>query len=419
MSQFHNSQQSPLFLVLDSSKATYLSEDGSTAKFDLGGTDLDLSMSKETTTASVNLFEFQCANTIYNIDSSCNILEIFVQYVDVNGVAQPYSPVLLTIPIGNYDDISLVNAINKSFKDLSITSNIDSASSLTYLRGFGNYIATNMADQNEALIRDFTLSNDNTKIYNTGKFKFCVSTLNGLKTSPIHLAHTHYYGGFYIVTSTHSALPKLLGFPIEKSLPIPLQGDKEGFGITLQMNKSTTGISYLVNPRTFFFSNQLFPLAELDTKNFGASSIPTLLCPSLPRLDYPRDLYICVDNIHARNRCSNPAISGNSLLAKIPFTATFGDVFHYQPNDSSNYEIFIQNLKLDSFTVRIYDEDGNPVLWNGSHWTLIIHIRYFTDTGSAGLEDASMGRDYRPVFHREYHDSLQSIKEHKKTKRIS
>lgn len=418
MSQFHNSQQSPLFLVLDSSKATYVSEDGSTAKFDLGGTDLDLSMNKETTTASVNLFEFQCANTIYNIDFSCNILEIFVQYLDVNGNPQPYSPIFLTIPVGNYDDITLVHAINKSFKDLSLVSNTDTVSSLKYVRGFGNYISTTVTDQNEALIRDFTLTNENTKIYNTGKFKFCASSLNGLKSTTVNAGHTHYYGGFYIVTNTHFRLPELLGFPIKKAQPIPLQSEKEGFGITLQMHKTESQVTYTVNQKTIFFSNQLFSFVELDTQNFGSSSIPTMLCPGPPRLDYPRDLYICVDNIHTRNRCANPNIPGNSLLAKIPFTATFGDVFHYQPNDSSNYEFFIQNLKLDSFTVRIYDEEGDTVLWNGSHWTLIIHIRYFTDTGSAGFEDASMGRDYRPVLHREYHDSLQTIKDHKKSKRI-
>lgn len=374
-------------------------------------------MNKETTTSVVNLFEFQCANTIYNIDYSCNILETFVQYLDINGNAQPYSSVLLTIPVGSYDDISLLQAINKCFKDLSITSNIDSASSLTYVRAFGNYVATNSANQNEALIRDFTLNNENTKIYNTGKLKFCASSLTGLRTSPVSQTHTHYYGGFYIVTSTHFELPKLLGLPIEKAQPIPFQGEKEGFGISLQMKKSDTEVTYTVNQQTFYFSNQLSPFVELDTKNFS-TFIPTMLCPAPPRLDYPREIYICVDNIHCRNRCSNPKIPGNSLLAKIPFSCTFGDVFYYQPYDSSNAEIYIQNLKMDSFTVRLYDENGDSISWNGSYWTLMIHIRYVTDTGSAGFEDAAMGRDYRPVLHREYHDSLQSIKEHKKTKRI-
>ena len=373
-------------------------------------------MNKETTTAVVNLFEFQCANTIYNIDFTCNILEVFVQYLDINGVAQPYAPVLISIPVGSYDDISLVNAINKSFKDLSIISNQDSASSFTYVRTFGNYIASVATNQHEGLVRDFTLSNDNTKIYNTGKLKFCASYLTGLRC-PISATHTHYYGGFYIVTSTHFELPKLLGFPIEKSQPIPFQGDREGFGITLQMQKSATEVTYTVNQKTFFLSNQLYNFVELDTKNFS-SAIPTMLCPAPPRLDYPREIYICVDNIHTRNRCSNLKIPGNSLLARIPFTSSFGDVFHYQPNDSSNYEIFVQNLKLDSFTVRLYDENGDPISWNGSYWTLIIHVRYFTDTGSAGFEDASLARDYRPLLHREYHDSLQSIKEHKKTKRM-
>lgn len=418
MSEITNSQLSPLLLVLDSSQAAYLSEDGSTAKFDLSGSDLDFASNKEAKTAIVNLHEFRCSHTIYNIDYTCNTLELFVQYVDVNFVPQPYSPLIITIPVGSYDDESLVAAINLSFKREAMLNNTDAASNQKYFKTFGNFISTDTSFHGDGIIRDFILDNDGNKIYNTGKFKFCCPSLESM-TSAIYANHTHYYDGFYIVVNTYTELPRILGFPIEKAEIIPNTNNKEGFGVSFQMLKSVTQITYTVNKKTVFFSNQLFPLVELDTTNFGTEkSIPTLLCPSLPKLDYPREIYISVDNLRTRNRCSNTKISGNTLLAKVPFQAAFGDVFSYEPFNASDGEFYVPGMKLDSMTVRLVDEEGESILWNGSTWTLIIHIRYAIDAGSAGFEDSTLGRDYRPFLQHEYHDSLQTIKEHKKSKRI-
>jgi hypothetical protein len=384
----------------------------------LSGTDLDFSSNKEAKTAIVNLHEFRCSHTIYNIDYTCNTLELFVQYVDVNFVPQPYSPIVIQIPVGSYDDESLVAAINLSLKTEALKENTDLASGQTYFKTFGNFTSTNLNLREEGLVRDFILDNGGNKIYPTGKFKFCCPCLESM-TSTIFSNHTHYYDGFYIVVNTYTELPRLLGFPIEKAEIIPNTNNQEGFGVSFQMFKSATQVTYTVNKKTVFFSNQLFQFVDLDTINFGAGkSIPTLLCPALPKLNYPRDIYISIDNLRTRNRCSNLKISGNTLLAKVPFNASFGDVFSYQLNNPSDGEFYVPGLKLDSMTVRLVDEDGEPILWNGSTWTLLIHIRYAIDAGSAGFEDSNLGRDYRPILHHEYHDSLQTIKEHKKSKRI-
>ena len=171
MSEITNSQLSPLLLVLDSSQATYLSEDGSTAKFDLSGTDLDFASNKEAKTAIVNLHEFQCAHTIYNIDYTCNTLELFVQYLDVNFNPQAYNPIIISIPVGSYDDESLVAAINLCLKTEASIQNTDVASNQKYFKTFGNFISSDTSLRGDAIIRDFILDNEGNKIYNTGKFK--------------------------------------------------------------------------------------------------------------------------------------------------------------------------------------------------------------------------------------------------------
>lgn len=419
MSEVTNSQLSPLLLVLDSSKATYLSDDGSTARFDLSGTDVDFASNKEAKTAIVNLHEFRCAHTIYNIDYTCNTLELFVQYLDFNFNPQAYSPLIITIPVGSYDDESLVATINACMKQESIINNTDSLSNQKYFKTFGNFISLVTSDQTDGIIRDYILKNDGAKLHNTGKFKFCSPSLESM-TSALFPTHTHYYGGFYIVVNTYFELPQLLGFPIDKAEVIPNTTNKEGFGIGLQMVKSATQITYTVNRKSIFFSNQLFPLVAPDSVNFGAGkTMPTLLCPSLPKLDYPRDIYICMDNLRTRNRCSNTLIPGTTLLAKVPINATFGDVVAYEPNNASDGEFYVPGMKLDEVTVRLYDEEGKSISWNGSTWTIIVRIRYTIDAGSAGFEDTNLGRDYRPVLHHEYHDSLQTIREHRKSKRIT
>ena len=83
-----------------------------------------------------------------------------------------------------------------------------------------------------------------------------------MTSTSIYNTHTHYYDGFYIVVSTYTELPRLLGFPIDKAEIIPNTNNKEGFGISFQMIKSPTQITYTVNKKTVFFSNQLFRLVD-------------------------------------------------------------------------------------------------------------------------------------------------------------
>lgn len=442
MSQFVNSQLSPVNLFLDSQQANFLSEDGSTATFDLAGNDLELAHS-EARTAAVSLTQFHAANTIYNIDSSCNVLELYTQFTNKENVLQENKSVLVTIPIGYYNLTNLLSVLNQyiffAFDPTYATDTRPDDSIMQYFPGFGDpysaneqtpaiAIDTHVTGQQIGNIVSSTVVTDST-FYKTYKIKFMTPPLDKLLHGNNQSSH-HYYG-FYVITSNHSGLAAKLGFPASQSYTLPIKASNvvnpKGFGISLTKSISSTNmVSYSVqNPNSNVFNDtqQLFHWAPSTGTPPQYRTVGSLLAYSWLDLDSPRSIYVTIDSIITRNRSSNPKLPFGTIFARIPTgsiagTATgFGQIILYEPTVS--HEVFVPGLNLDQITIRLFDEYGKSIHWNGGHWSMTLSVLHNIDVGSAGIEDSTLGRTFRPYLHGTDHDALQTQHEfhHKKMRR--
>jgi len=441
MSQFVNSQLSPVNLFLDSQQANFLSEDGSTATFDLAGNDLELAHS-EARTAAVSLTQFHAANTIYNIDSTCNTLELYTQYTNRQDVLQEGKSVIVTIPIGYYNLTNLLSVLNQYIFlafDPKLTKPEDG--SLYYFPGFGDPYSEN--EQTPAIGIDTQetyqqigntqvskLITDST-FYKTYKIKFFTPPLNKLQQSSISQS-THLYSGFYIITSNHPGLAAKLGFPESKasfltSLKLSNVSNPKGFGISLSRRiDSNLEYHYTVQNTN---SNVLFDKTQFGNWSPSSGTPPqyrevgALLAYTWLDLDSPRSIYVTIDSIITRNRSSNPKLPFGAIFARIPTGSTtgtatgFGQIILYEPYIS--HDVLVPGLNLDQITIRLFDEYGVPIQWNGGHWSMTLSVKHNIDVGSAGIEDSTLGRTYRPYLHGTDHDALQTQHEfhHKKSRR--
>ena len=405
---------------MDSSQVLTKSADGSTANFNFMGGDADLAHF-ESHTATVSLAQFHAVHTIYNVNDNSNKIEIYNQYLSsLGGSLLNGNSTVIQIPNGNYNLTTLMQILNQKMFDIFGVSNANG-----YYQGFGdntqnfcipafyadfvtteNYIPTISATTGSA----FYPGNENNVVENaiTGKIKFCTPSL--AKMTPYSQ-----YRGFYIITDTYQGLPNLLGFTASKAYNLPtyktlLSNSKQkGYGITVSYNLSTT--TYILDP-TYSASSHFTDTTSFVTGVSGSivsATVFTCLAPDFPSLDYPRNIYISIDQITTRNGCSNPKYSFGSILAKVPTNQTFGNTILYEPFGLK--EIMVPGLSLDAFTVRLFDDYGDAIQWNSGNWTMILNVTYNIDVGAAGLEDASMGRTYRPYLQGTQHDPLTTSKE--------
>ena len=197
----------------------------------------------------------------------------------------------------------------------------------------------------------------------TGKVSF-TATFSSVATTLV---------GFYIITNSYSALVEKLGFDLTKIALLVTSGSYYGFSSLI--TSSLTGTN-------------------------------------LPNLYYPRMLYICIDQIRTPNRVSLPNNEYGIVLTEFVVTSSFGDLIHKEPNN--DFEYHIPNLKTDTFTVRIIDEFGKPLDWNGGSWILVLGLQYGTHSIN---EDPTLGRTFRPMLHKTVHDPLQTSHERASSKR--
>lgn len=414
----------------------------------MAGNDLELAHS-EARTAAVSLSQFHAANTIYNIDSTCNILELYVQFSNQDGVLQEGKSVIVTIPIGYYNLTNLLSVLN-SYIYLAFDPNYNSTGVSTlrpttaggdsYFPGFGDPYTDN--NQTPAIAIDnhetsqlkgfakngasnFTSHIIDSTFYKTYKIKLFTPPLASLT----HVTKTwnRCYDGYYIITSNYPGLAKKLGFPNSRasflpSLKISNVPEPRGFGITLSRSSGGSNIYYsiaytspnILSDKTQFVSNYL----KGSFRETGA-----LLGYTWIDLDSPRSIYVTIDSIITRNRSSNPKLPFGSIFARIPTGSTtgaatgFGEIILYEPYIS--HEVYVPGLNLDQITIRLFDEYGLPIQWNGGHWSMTLSVKHSIDVGSAGIEDSTLGRTYRPYLHGTDHDALQTQHEfhHKKSRR--
>ena len=126
----------------------------------------------------------------------------------------------------------------------------------------------------------------------------------------------------------------------------------------------------------------------------------------LPDLYYPKMMYVCVDQIRTQNRVSLPTNEYGIVLHEFAVTSSFGELIHAEPYNSFGYHI--PNLKTNTLTVRIIDQDGNTIDWNDGTWILVIGLEYGTQSIN---EDPTLGRTFRPLLSRTAHDPLTTSHE--------
>lgn len=467
-------------MILDSSQATYLSADGSQATFELTGGDIEL-LHAEAHTASVALTEFHAANTIYNIDNTCNTLETLVQYMDASGNFTYTNTVLVIVPNGSYNIITLVAMINEQvhmnlWKVGAATytppasspyfANFQGANQVcNFFPSFGNFqYSVTSGDGSFNFVPFISIDFFSTKATSTmawqppGSVTSSYPYGNGItnlqanfnKTFKVRLNSptvaclgyqqpTYYsmtYGnagglnaGFkyfvnsiYLVTNNYPGLATKLGFPNNLASPINSLSTTatKGYGMSFsRVDKTTSTSTFSVNPGpnvdicSYFYATNTDSVQALLPQYGGTTGYHGfILAPRCPSLDSPRNIYVCVDSITSRNRCSNPLFPFGSVLQKIPTgSPDFGQIIYYASYTDRN-EVLVPGLSLDTITVRLYGDDGLPILWNGGHWTIILSVKYAVDVGSAGLEDATLGRTHRPFLHQTGHDPLTTRAEY-------
>ena len=65
----------------------------------------------------------------------------------------------------------------------------------------------------------------------------------------------------------------------------------------------------------------------------------------------------------------------------------------------------------------MYDKFGTPAQLNNGFWSVVISVEWAVDVGSAGLEDITLGRTFRPVLQATNHDPLETQHEYRNKRR--
>jgi hypothetical protein len=115
----NNSKLPSLQLILDLSQADILRDNGATATFNLTE---GLQFQSESQIANIQLLQFHARHTIYNITSSNNQLEIFVQkYNDTyTALDTTNTSTIITIPVGYYNIDELVITVNTAINNVCL-----------------------------------------------------------------------------------------------------------------------------------------------------------------------------------------------------------------------------------------------------------------------------------------------------------
>ena len=354
--------------MLDTRHAITLSDNGSTAQFNLfEGIDTQV----EIQSISLQLLQFQASHSIYNITDANNTIEFYTTFN--NGVNKTF---LLTIPNGHY--------------------------SLDYLRLYINdqLSATHKFKSTSSVPDTFIKMDKESTCEFTGLITFqlpSVITTNEMIPRP---AKT--YSGFYILTDRYPGLPKTLGFYSSNTIPYFEIDDRIGFGVQV-------GYTFSGNEDEFI----QYRFKTEKTELFSVTQDGFLVGGKFLDLSYPRSVYLVMDGINTNNRCSLPGNTYGTILDKIPLgNSTFGDNIYYEPYNA--FPQLIPNFHMNTIKIRTLDENGQTIDWNNGYWSIKLGLTWSIDLGSSGQEDTTGGRHFRPLLHSTEHDPLRTQQEHKR-----
>ena len=393
--------------MLDSRATSDTRDQGSTVTFNIPN---GLNADTETQTAVLQLLEFQASHSIYNIDSTNNKLEIFVQFYDATGLAlsKTNTSTVITITPGNYGASDLVSTLNTAINAacVPVLKTVASSSQTTeyYYSSFGNngYTISDVTTQPVSLNQ------------NTGKiiFNFPVSfseLSNTVASTTSAYSNVNFnariYSGFYLLSGNYNGLLLTLGFQLSDFEALPTANTHYGVGVqltpTVAFAASTSTVTYAINMN--------FPNLNDLVKSYGIDTAGNITTPQIIDLSYPRYLYLSIEGINSNNRANLPDSSFKNMFAKIPISSNFGELINYEPTQMAPQNV--PNMHVQSLTVRVLDEYGEAVDFNNGFWSLSLSIQWAMDVGSAGMEDITMGRTHRPVYFNGGHDPLHTYPE--------
>ena len=393
--------------MLDSRATSDTRDNGSTVTFNIPN---GVNAQTETQTAVLQLLEFQGSHSIYNIDSTNNTLEIFVQLYDTTGLAlsnTTKSTVISLLP-GNYGASDLVTAlnaaINSACKPVKRTSPGSTDTALYYYSAFGNnsYCSSSSTSNQPVSLN-----------MNTGKINFnfpaVLSELSNHASATSTYSNTTFnsniYSGFYLLSENYPGLLVTLGFTTNDFEALPTATSHYGVGVqlipTVTYASSATTVTYKINTA--------FPNLNADTTYYSIDTSGNMTTPEIIDLSYPRYLYLSIEGINSSNKANLPDSSYKNMFAKIPVNCNFGELINYEPTQMSPQTV--PNLHVQSLTIRVLDEFGDAVQFNNGFWSMSLSIQWAMDVGSAGMEDISLGRTHRPIFFNGGHDPLQTYPE--------
>jgi len=389
--------------MLDSRATSDTRDNGSTVTFNIPN---GVNAQTETQTAVLQLLEFQGSHSIYNIDSTNNTLEIFVQLYDSTGLAlsTTNTSTVITVSPGNYGASDLVTALNTAInaacKPVKRTSPGSLYTAYYYYSAFGNnsYCSSSSTSNQPVSLNA-----------NTGKISFnfpvVLSELADKATTTSAYSNTAFnekiYSGFYLLSNNYPGLLLTLGFRRDDFELLPTASVKYGVGVqfipTVAFANLASTVTYKIN------SN--FPNLNADAKYYSINSSGTLTTPDIIDLSYPRYLYLSIEGINSTNQANLPDSSFKNMFAKLPVNCNFGELINYEPTQNSPQTV--PNLHVQSLTVRVLDEFGDAVEFNNGFWSLSLSIQWAMDVGSSGMEDISLGRTHRPIYFNGGHDPLK------------
>ena len=244
--------------------------------------------------------------------------------------------------------------------------NIDSASNTleVALYSLSGDLNTTIITVNPGAYDIYTLVDTLNEAFNN-KYLVTFDSITGFVTLSPQVLTTNY--AFFIITTRYTGLLRKLGFDL-KLISVVDDGINTGF----------------------------------QNVNKAGGTLFSLTGTNLPDLFYPQMLYVCVDQIRTPNRVTLPYKEYGVVLQEFPVEAGFGEIIHSSPNNT--FEFHIPKLNLSNLTVRIIDQDGTPIQWNGGNWMLVLRMTY----GTQSNEDPTLGRAYRPLLKRTANDALQT-----------
>ena len=399
----NNSKLPSLQLILDSSQADILRDNGATATFNLTE---GLQFQSESQIANIQLLQFHARHTIYNITSSNNQLEILVQKFNDTFTAldTTNTSTIITIPVGYYNIDELLITVNTAINNVCLPllrSDKSSYATKYYYNGFGlptgdssaiEPISFNSVDGTVTFkLPTLSVLSDKTT---TGTY----STTSGITGNSVFA--NNIYSGFYVLNEKYTGLLSTLGFDVTKNINLPTANIHYGFGTQLKPSVSYTNNTISVSYTTNYLFTNMINNANTYTID---STLGDFMSCCLVDLSYPQCIHISVDGMSTKNRSSLQQMSSGNLFTTIPIDCSFGDTILYAP--MIPFSFGIANFQLNSLTIHTFDQNGKLIDWNHGNWRIHIGINWEMDV-ARDYFDHTNGRRSQPILLSAPHDAL-------------